>query len=441
VSGSIIICLAALWAVLAIVRANGPSLGLPFAYLGSLLLIHVPGAWAHLVSRQALAGDREAAIGIGYTAVGAACFAAGVWLARLRRGPAPAGPAPAAELQSRFRLFCLFGGWLFVYGLTPLRSIPSVAAVVDKGGAIWILGVMLGVRAALGAGSPRALTLWLGALAVYPVLMLLLGGFLSYGSTAVIIALSVLVVVARSQWRAMAGVGLAAVLGISLFTAYFEQRDAIRGAVWGGATMDQRLDAVGGMLASAHLFDPDRPADISALDQRLNQNFFVGLSAERIRNGDVHYLNGRSVWEGLVSLVPRIVWPDKPVYGGSPKIVSEMTGLQLSPTTSFGVGNVMEFYINFGLAGVAGGFVLLGWLLGWLDLRAAEAERRGDFGGAVLLFLPAAALIQPNGSMVELTGGAAAALAAALVWRWAWREWMARRPAPAQARALQGRRA
>ena len=38
----------------------------------------------------------------------------------------------------------------------------------------------------------------------------------------------------------------------------------------------------------------------------------------------------------------------------------------------------MEFYINFGLAGIIGGFTLLGWLIGFLDLKAASAERRGD---------------------------------------------------------------
>jgi hypothetical protein len=428
---SILACLAASWALLALLRSNSPSLGLPFAYLGSLLLIHLPGAYAHLVSRQPLAGDSETAIGVRYTAIGAACFVIGVWLARreLAGSVLQATPPPATNIQSRFRLFCLVGGWLFVYGLAPLRKIPSLGATLDQGGALWLLGVMLGLRGALRERRIDRFLLWAGALAVYPVLMLLLGGFLSYGSTAVIIALAIVAVGARSQLRVLGGIAIAAVLGISLFTTYFEQRDAIRGAVWGGASMERRLDTVGGMLAGAHLFDANRADDVSALDQRLNQNFFIGLSAERIRDGEVPYLYGQSVWEGVLSLVPRIYWPDKPVFGGSPMIVSEMTGLHLSTSTSWGVGNVMEFYINFGVPGLVLGFGILGWLLGWLDLRAAQSELRGDFGRTILFFLPAAALIQPNGSLVELTGGAAAALVAALGWREAWRVWSFRRTA------------
>lgn len=432
----ILICFAALWVLLALLRADRLSLGLPFAYLASLLLIHVPGAYAHLVSGQSLAGDKEASIGIGYTAVGAVFFVGGVWLARVKT---PAAVVLAGRgggdprRRASFSLFCLLGGWLFVYGLAMFRSVPSIGAVIDRGAAVWLLGVMLGLRGALQARNLRAALPWGAALVIYSALSLILGGFLGYGSTAAIIATAVLAVEARSHWRTMAGVVVAIILGISLFTSYFEQRTAIRAAVWGGASMEQRLRPIEGVFTNLHLFDPNRSDDISALDLRLNQNYFVGLSAERIQSGESRFLNGRSIWEGFLSLVPRILWPEKPVFGGSPKIVAEMTGLHLSTTTSFGVGNVMEFYINFGLSGVAAGFVLLGWLLGRLDLEAAAAERAGDFGSAIVFFLPAAALIQPNGSIVEMTGGGAAALLAAFAWSFLWRMWSTRRAAAGSA--------
>ena len=98
-----------------------------------------------------------------------------------------------------------------------------------------------------------------------------------------------------------------------------------------------------------------------------------------------------------------------------------MTGLRLSPTTSFGVGNVMEFQINFGIPGVVIGFFVLGWLIGTLDLKAAVAEGRGDLGRVILFFLPGVALIGPNGSLVELFSGSAAALVAAFGWKLAWK--------------------
>ena len=212
------------------------------------------------------------------------------------------------------------------------------------------------------------------------------------------------------------GITVFTFLSLSIFVNYFQHRDDIREQVWGGAPLEGRIDSVIDVVRGFEWLDPTNPMQLTALDKRLNQNYFVGLAAQRLRQGQVDYLEGGSVWEGLLSLVPRALWPEKPVFAGSPRIVSKMTGLRLSPTTSYGVGNVMEFEINFGMPGVVIGFFLLGWLIGTLDLKAAVAEGRGDLGGMILFFLPGVALIQPNGSLVELFSSSAAALVGAFVW-------------------------
>jgi hypothetical protein len=293
-----------------------------------------------------------------------------------------------------------------------------------------MVGVMLGLRAAMMRSDLKSIGIWLGALMVYPLLMLLLAGFVSYGTAAIIVVVSVLAISTRSHWRVAAGIILAAVLGFNLFLSYFEHRDEIRDAVWGGAPMEDRVDASMNVFRDFKWFNPADATQLISLDLRLNQNYFAGLAATRIKNREVDYLYGRSVWEGLLSLVPRILWPDKPVFAGSPGIVAEMTGLILSETTSWGVGNVMEFYINFGTPGVVIGFLVLGWLLGMFDQKAAAAEADGDFGRLFIFFLPAVALIQPNGSLVELVGGSAAAWVAAHGWKWAWVFWVRRRAQP-----------
>jgi hypothetical protein len=156
---------------------------------------------------------------------------------------------------------------------------------------------------------------------------------------------------------------------------------------------------------------------------------------------------GDSVSQGFLSLVPRVLWPEKPVFSGSPEIVSKMTGLRLSRKTSFGVGNVMEFQINFGIPGIVIGFFSLGWLIGTLDLKAAAAEASGDLSGTILFFLPCVALIQPNGSLVDLFSGSAAALVGAFGWTLVWKKKfdkkspdISRRPAERSARAREGSR-
>jgi hypothetical protein len=427
-----------IWAM----RRDGASLGLPVSYLITLLLIHVPGAYAQAVSDGVVADFEITEKGIFFVAVGAVCFFGGVMMARITSKAVDGIQAPRADATSGFRnrnsfaSFCLLGGWIFTYGLSPLHYVPSLGAAVDKGGTVWILGVILGLREALRQRNLLSIGMWLGALLVYPVLMLLLGGFLSYGSAAVIIVGSALTIFARSHVRVAAALAIASYLGMTIFVNYFESRNAIRDEVWGGAPLQSRIDTVLGIATNFHWFDSADPTDLRALDERLNQNFFVGLAAERTEAGQVDYLYGRSIWEALQSLVPRAIWPEKPVFAGSPKIVSEMTGLKLSEETSFGVGNVMEFQINFGLPGVVGGFLLLGWLIGMFDRKAAAAERRGDLGKVILFFLPAVALINPQGSMIEMASGAVAAAIAAYGWKWAWNHWAKQGLAPVGARGV-----
>jgi len=417
----IFVCLAAFLGLLFILRREGVSLGLPIAYLYLLLLIHVPGAFAHIVGRDFLLNSDLVELAMRFTAFGSICFVAGVWLAR--RSAPRASFCPDVD-RPHFWLFCLIGGWACIYGLSPLYEIPSVSAAVEKGGGIWMLGVMLGLRAAWQRADVKRIGIWFGALMVYPVLMLLLGGFLSYGSTAIILVCSVLTVSTRSYWRVVSGIAVFGFLSLSIFVTYFQHRDNIRDQVWGGRPLEARIDSVIDTAKDFEWLDPTNRAHLIALDKRLNQNYFVGLAARRIQDGQVDYLDGESVWEGLQALVPRAFWPEKPVYAGSPQIVSKMTGLALSRDTSFGVGNVMEFQINFGIPGVVVGFFALGWLIGTLDLKAAIAEQRGELGNVILFFLPCVALIQPNGSLVEIFSGSAAALVGAFVWNFVWKRFV-----------------
>lgn len=422
----IFICFAAFIWLLVFLRRGRSSLGLPIAYLYSLLLIHVPGAFAHIVGRDFLLHSDLIELGMRFTALGSMCFVAGVWWARFRSSFVRMPIYREAD-RDQFWWFCLFGGWSLIYGLSPLYHIPSISAAVEKGGAIWMLGVMLGLRVACQRSDYKRVGIWLCALMVYPVLMLLLGGFLSYGSGAIIIVCAALTISTRSHWRVVIGITVFVFLSMSIFVSYFQHRNEIREQVWGGAPLDARISSVTDTVRGFEWFDPNNRMHLKALDQRLNQNYFVGLAARRIELGLAGYLKGDSVRQGLLSLVPRILWPEKPVFAGSPQIVSKMTGLHLSPTTSFGVGNVMEFQVNFGIPGVVTGFFVLGWLIGMLDLKAALAEGRGDLGAVILYFLPCVALIQPNGSIVEITGGPAAALVAAYGWKWVWNHWAAHR--------------
>lgn len=428
---SIAVCIAAYLATLWLLRRDAVSFGLPFAYLSLLLLNHVPGAFVQLADEDFYPHRHEIEIGIRLTAIGVVCFTIGVWLARRYTAEARmAGGPPTRQWDfvddKPFWLFCLLGGWLFTFGLTPIRNLPSIGAVVYNGAAIWMLGILLGLRSAVRSRNRMWTLIWSALLAVYPALILVTAGFLSYGATASIIVLSILAVAGRSYWRVVITIALTIYLGLSVFSNYFQARDRIRDVVWSDAPMDARLDTIGKVISEFKFFDSSDKLILAGLDGRLNQNYFVGLSAENIQNGSVDYLYGRSISDSVLALVPRALWSGKTVFGGSQDIVRDMTGIWLNPDTSWGVGNVMEFYINFGYPGLIGGFLGLGWLLGRFDHRAALAERRRDYGTTFLFFLPGVALIQPIGSMVELSGSAATAWLAAHLWKWTWAHWNTR---------------
>jgi hypothetical protein len=416
---SILVCLGSFICLVWFLRRERVSFGLPIAYLGNLLIIHVPGAFAHAVGAPGVFTENDLTrAGIIFTAIGTVSFVAGVVLSHMGAKPPVAKPA----LRGLFWKFCVLGGGVCTILGYAIR-IPSIGAVVERGGPIWMLALLLALRSAFSRGDTRMALRWLAVLAIYPTLVLLLSGFMSYGAAATIIVVSGLAVTTRKAWKVAAVTILLVVGGTSVFLGYFQGRNGIRAAVWGHQDSDARIDASMGAIRGISVFNPKNPAHLKAFDERLNQNFFAGLAAARIAHGDVNYLHGQSLVEGVEALIPRALWPDKPVKAGSGRIVAQMTGLQLDENTSFGVGNVMEFQINFGIPGLLIGFLVLGFALGKLDRLAATADAVGDLGKTFLFFLPGVAMIQPNGSIVEIMGGAAAALAAALAWRWVWQRW------------------
>jgi hypothetical protein len=422
----ILVCLGGLFCLLWLLRRDRVSLGLPIAYLYSLLLIHVPGALAHVFGRDFLLHSDLVDVAMRYTTLGVICFVLGCWWARstaIHRVPMRTDVD-----RPRFWWFCFIGGLVLSFGISNLYDIPSFNALGDKGSAIWMLGVLLGLRNAFQRGDRKGIVIWICALMVFPLVILLFAGFLSYGSAAIIIVCAALTVSTRNYWRLVLGITVFTYISLSIFVNYYENRTELRKEVWGGAPLDVRVNTVVDTFTNLQLFDPYNRQHLVDLDDRLNQNYFVGLAARRIERGQVAYLKGESLWEGLLALVPRIFWPEKPVYGGSPQIVSKMTGLHFSSQTSIGVGNVMELQVNFGYPGIVVGFFVLGWAIGKLDLKAAIADRQGDLGTLILCFLPCVAMIQPNGSIVEITGGPAAALVAAYLWSRLWIKRFERQP-------------
>src|SRR6516162_9196369 len=109
---SIAICIAAFFWLLFLLRQDSVSLGLPIAYLFSLLLIHVPGAYVYLAAHFFFLRFSDfVATGIRFTAIASISFVAGAWAVRIFS--TDARPIVAETDEQKFSLFCVFGGWFF----------------------------------------------------------------------------------------------------------------------------------------------------------------------------------------------------------------------------------------------------------------------------------------------------------------------------------------
>jgi hypothetical protein len=414
-----IIAWAALLIALVVFAVGRPGAGgaLTLAYFLSMSLNHVPGILPFLGSEPGLAHWDETQLGFETTILGMAGFLGGVVLARGtdRRSSAAKGASEFQqprnfERQGR-RVFAI--GIVSYFVLLPLSgSVPSLTSVVSALATMLILGLWLVLYGAAVRADWRRKLETLALLPLLPLATLVTGGFLGYGVCWVLSIIAFLFVISRQRIWFYLAAPMVVVLGLSLFVTYMGERKGIREVVWDDqASMLDRLDRVSSIVTEFELLDLASPAHIAAIDERLNQNFLVGAAIAYHEDGFAPFAYGETM--PLWALIPRAVWPDKPGVGGSADVVSEFTGLRFVEGTSVGVGQVLEFYINFGIPGVAVGFFGLGYLLMQLDRGIMRAFARGDMRGLLLRAMPGLTVLQPGGSLQEILVACSAAYVAA----------------------------
>ena len=188
---------------------------------------------------------------------------------------------------------------------------------------------------------------------------------------------------------------------------YMIARNEIRQLVWyQQAEIGDKLQRIADVFQNNfEWLDLSNERHREAIDNRLNQNLLVGAAVARLESGQVEYASGATFGNMIMALIPRALWPEKPAVGGGGTVVHDFTGIDFAEGTSFGAGQVFEFYVNFGTFGVIGGFVLYGWLLGRMDSRIIECLYRGDQRRFLFWFLISLALLHPGGNLVEVFAG------------------------------------
>ena len=392
---------------------QGKSLGvgLQLAYLGSFWMSHWVGAAANALPWYCGSAQQNTALGARESLVGLVAFAAAsLSLSFLLRKRLAGNGLRIAQHDSVPRIVFYTGAACYVLS-TPLGRVPSLGAVVSGGQNLALGGICLLIFQAWTANNKIAASRWLVVAACIPVLTVVSRGFIGYGIAALMAILCFVVYNSpRQQLRRF--VLLSPVIlyaGLSVYVTYMRDRDKVRESVWGSSAVSARLDQVVSTFSEFELFSPYESKHLDSIDLRLNQNALVG-AAVVYAGQSTQRANGETIINAFLAMIPRIVWPNKPVVGGSGDLVTRYTGITFADGTSVGIGQVLEFYINFGTASVAVGFALFAAILAVLDLRARTALDQADSVGFAGFYVLGMAFQQLGGSLMEVAASAAASL-------------------------------
>jgi hypothetical protein len=411
-------CVAILAVVLlAIWRGKEPTAGLPAAYLVSMAMIHWVGAYIHTLPWFINNDSPAVARGFEQCFYGVMAFAAGALFA----GPPIARVLPFGRILApiqpnpRLPLIYIASGILCFTVLAPvLGRIPSISAMINCGVYLVVVGFCLGCWKAHVERNRKKLVLWLAAVAGIPFVTAISMGFIGYGAVAGMMVYLFVFSFHRPRWQSVLAMVLMFFTGLSIYVTYMRDRSTFRDVVWGEEAFGNRLQSMRDTFESFEVIDFDNESHLRLIDLRLNQNVLIGLAMDNLETGTVPYADGVTIWWAIISMVPRIVWPSKPQTGGGLGVVSYFTGLHFEEDTSVGTGNIMEFYVNFGTAGVLVGLLLLGTVARVVDIIAGRHLQSGNWPGFTAWFLPALSMLNTGGSLMEMTGTTVASLV--LVW-------------------------
>ncbi len=394
-------------AAFVIVRSQAWSgAGLALAFFMNMALNHWFGAlvsflpWYTPVGglRVVEEGFEISTLGMVGFAVG--CFAIAPLLTRgYARHDKPYSPPPSSRV---FRIFLAVGSACYLGMAFGLGAIPSATAVLSAGFNLVLASICIGLWHAHLQGERGKFILLLASTILLPLFTIMTQGFLGFGVGYAIVIVAFIVALCRLRWRWLpVGLGLG-FLALSFYVTYMRDRDDIRSAVWQGRDYGTRFAKVQGIWQDFEWFDPFDKKHLQRIDWRLNQNWLVGAAVSHLGPTGA-FANGETIWMAVLALVPRAIWPGKPVVAGSMGLVEVYSGIKVPEDTSIGMGLIFEFYVNFRRYGVFLGLLLIGVLVGVADRKAGTALRFGEPADFPMWFLIGIVLQNVAGSLVEIT--------------------------------------
>ncbi|MDB6120346.1 MAG: hypothetical protein JWO08_4127 [Verrucomicrobiaceae bacterium] len=398
---------------------NKRSVGLPLAYVAGLSVIHLTGALAYAMEYyqprsayllQGGASMQNTFLGFFVSVIGLAAFVLGCILCSLLfPNPRPNilkyyNPKFTTELPGTLLLISL----LFFFFLRPiLNRIPSLSSIASAGSYLSVVSITFFLREAYQKKNTSKFYMWLAATTLFPAVTVISMGFAGFGILAALTVWAFTFYFYRPRWLSTTVVIVFFYLGLSLYINYMRERDDIRESVWQLKGLSSRVEKAVRVFTNFQLFNAYNQSHLEMVDIRLNQNDFVGKAVIYIQSGRVEAAQGGTLYAAALSIIPRILWPGKPATGGSGSLVARFTGVKVAEGTSMGVGQVLEFYVNWKMDSVIIGFLLFGMVMRYIDQASGDYLAHGDLWSCARWLLPGTGMLIAGGSMAEVVGSVA----------------------------------
>jgi hypothetical protein len=179
--------------------------------------------------------------------------------------------------------------------------------------------------------------------------------------------------------------GLALYLMLIPYGIWISGRQKLRDAIKTNASLTERVQAFELRDEAPLFFNLFDPEDVKKIQRRIDQSNLLAAAMVHTPARQPYAMGSTMSENVLYALVPRFLWPDKPVKAGGAEFVTRYTGIPFQ-NTSVGVNYLFEFYVNFGPTGAVAGLFLLGVACGLLEYQFfARAPRSFAFEWTTIL--------------------------------------------------------
>lgn len=380
---------------LSIWREGGLGIGIRFMYGMNLFLFFLLGPLLGEISGQD-AGDRffrypmEPAIHLALLGM-AVYVATSYWLLPFitwRRTLIPPNFARSMANPERLQVQHLVAWNFIIIGLlcSPLmgltQGLPTIGAVLSQTLFLVDSGLLMLCLNSAYSGKKRSLLL---GMTFYVLKYLLFTSLSGHAGSMFINSMVMFCIWLFTVRIRLIYLPALLVVAVTLFipAAYWlNGRERLRDAISEGVSTEEKMNH------TVNIFlNPPPLNEINLVQSYRNRGDFSDLmAASMVHTPAIEpYAYGETYYRTMIAIFPRALWPDKPFSLGGSEFVSRYTGITFRENTSVGMNYMFEMYVNFGHPGVIIGMIVLGLILGGMEILYYTSARLNIYYECVIV--------------------------------------------------------